>query len=107
MARNMAFERQASYRAVILRLYSASHGSPLAATEPLEYHLPDGTVHLYHSADAYGPYAKRGQAKSILGREMQYMLSPWNVKGLANIVAFTETTTIDWDGFEEYPVDLT
>lgn len=106
MARNMSFEREASYRAVILKLYSASHGSPLSSTTPLEYTDTNGTVHLYHTATAYGPYAKRGQAKSILKRELQYATSGWNIRGVASIVAFTEETTIEWGETQDYPVDM-
>lgn len=109
MARNMAFERQASYRAVILKLYSASSGVHGSDKEPQTYTLPDGTVHLYHYAEAFGPYAKRGQAKSILKRELQYLTRSYtlNVRGLASVVAFTETSTIEWDGFEAFPHDIT
>lgn len=104
----MAFESVASYRAVILTLYSPMHHH-YGSIEPSEYTDSQGNVHRYHAAEAYGPYTKRGQAKSILKQELWWLAthSPhhaYHMKHVDSVVAFTESSFIDWGHTEEHPL---
>jgi hypothetical protein len=100
MARNMTFERVSNYRGVILVRYNhtvAAFNWPL-----LTYTASDGTEIHYHHASAYGPYAKRGQAKTQVNRELEYKVGRSQYE---SIYAFTEETVIEWGEVSHLPVD--
>jgi hypothetical protein len=97
----MTFERVANYRGVILIRYN--HMTPAFEWPLLTYITSDGTRIQYHEAEAYGPYAKRGQAKTQIKRELEYRLGRKHIEG---IHAFTEETVIEWGGAMHLPIDL-
>ena len=100
MARNMRFEPEASYRGVIL--IRANHTSTMFEWPLKTYVASDGEEIHYHTSEAYGPYSKRGQAKSQVNRELGYKVGRSYIE---SVYAFTEETMIEWGATIHIPTN--
>lgn len=104
MARDMKFERETVYRAVILYHYTQKDSYAVQNPDkwPVrQYVLEDGTVIHYNMAKAYGPYSTPAPAKTQCKTESKVWGQKdgrWQQYQDPNVVAtLVEKTEIDWE----------